>query len=1259
MFEVTQEDIEALDDKQLRELVARAAQAEAQRHGHSPLHVTWGGNQTAPDGGLDVKADIPFDVPCPALPRGLTGYQVKKPDMSAGDIREEMRPNGVLRDIFPRLAAAGGAYLIVSSTGTLSETFLVKRRAAIRQALHDCPDQENLFTDFLDRRRLADWVNQHAGVVAWVREQAGRSLQGWQAYSAWSNVEQGMAEAYLCDARLRIRMDGPNDPHLPVNVAIERLRLRLAQPREILRLVGLSGVGKTRLLQALFDERVGQGALAKSLAVYTDLNNDPAPTPFALASNLVAQGLRAVLIVDNCSASLHQELVKICRDQAQSQLSLVTVEYDVREGVMERGQLVIMDTASTSLIEQLLLNRFRKLSTVNAKTIAAASGGNARIAMAIAATVDATESLAGLTNELLFDRLFHQRHDPDGALIKIAQACSMVYSFDGIKEEGGDAELTRLAILAGQTFDDAYGHLSTLQQRDLVQSRGDWRAMLPHALANYLAGRGLNAIVPARVQQQITDSGNQRLVLSFARRLAFLHTHPRAIALCQEWLRPTGLLGNPSDLKPHEVEMFTLIAAVAPADALAALERNLKGDREKVRAGLEPQLHTIRKIAYDAALFDRCVQLLEHLVLTANHRVDAEVAEKATTSFFQLRRSYTLAQPPQRFSHIARWLVDGEPKRQLLGRLALGRALSLEASADYSGPFGARVRDEGYEPTTDEEFLAWFNQALHILEAELAPGGAHVDFCRTLLAKTTRELWCLPGLRGRLEVLMIQCAAGKFWRDGWIASMDTLHANRFDSEAKGAADVLVKQLAPQDLASRILSVALPGSPTPLVRGEKEEHVAFAKRVNSEAEILGELAAGDAASLSTVLPRLLQTNGRGESFGCGLAHDPTTTAAVWDAIKTEWGGLPADKRNPSVLRGFMNGLAKHDRPGADTLLDYCIGDAALAPAVPAMQAALGFDPRGMLRLQQGFDMGVIPLTEFHFLTGAVWASETVQVHALALVGQIAAVGKPEAFDIALHIVSQWWTTLEVNGGTVTPSVLHLCAQVMRHAQFAGGARHGSDVVARIANQVLGTADGAEIATLLAQRLRAAVPTSVQVAFDNQELLAVLFKRQPDSTMTALCDGDDEDRRHAIELLNAPDRPHAQPGRAMDPDALVAWCAGCPAIRFAFAIEAIPVLMDDSNGAAARFTPQAMAVLHNAPDPNDVVVRLIGRLEPSSWSGSRASILEHNLAALDGITDLFDEAFQSFVRIERARVLEYVGQERAHESKSMRMRDERFE
>src|ERR1017187_2980324 len=290
LFHITGHDIAQLGDDDLRELVGMLCESDYRAAGLRTTGITWGGNQDAADGGLDVVVQDNFEPPeSSSIPRKYTGFQVKRPKMVASDILMEMKPRGKLRDSIKDLIKEHGAYIIVSSQASTAHSALKNRKEAMRLAVSEVSDHENLFIDFYTCDRIATWVRLHPSLILWVRNKIGRPLAGWQPYGNWSNSKTEANISYILDEGIRLYSDrvlGDNGQN-PVE-AINSLRQKLSHPKTCIRLIGLSGVGKTRFIQALFDEQIGINALASNKAIYTDISHNPSPDPVNFAKTLIA-----------------------------------------------------------------------------------------------------------------------------------------------------------------------------------------------------------------------------------------------------------------------------------------------------------------------------------------------------------------------------------------------------------------------------------------------------------------------------------------------------------------------------------------------------------------------------------------------------------------------------------------------------------------------------------------------------------------------------------------------------------------------------------------------------------------------------------------------------------------------------------------------------------------------------------------------------------------------------------------------------------
>ena len=201
--------------------------------------------------------------------------------------------------------------------------------------------------------------------------------------------------------------------------------------------------------------------------------------------------------------------------------------------------VVRIEAEGPAIAERLVRRRHPRLSQLDAHRVADLAGGNARLALALAHASRDAGTLSAFSDTQLFDRLFEQRQGRDLNLKEATEALSLVVSFH---VEGGEAdgvdELEVLGSLIERSTREMRRAVRELQDRGLAQARGPWRAVLPQALANRLARDALRAIPADDLDAIFGRPEAERLVTSFARRLAQLHDVPEAAAIVRGWLAP-------------------------------------------------------------------------------------------------------------------------------------------------------------------------------------------------------------------------------------------------------------------------------------------------------------------------------------------------------------------------------------------------------------------------------------------------------------------------------------------------------------------------------------------------------------------------------------------------------------------------------------------------------------------------------------------------------------------------------------------------
>lgn len=914
-FELKPSDISNLSDADLREMVARLCEAELHDQKIQRSCILWGGAQEAADGGLDIRVKSEISLLNPGfVPRNNTGFQIKKSSMGKAACREEMLMRGEVKKVIRSLIEQQGAYIIVSGKDDCSDKMLTDRIKGMQSAIENITGKEQIFLDFYGRDRLSAWLRQYPSVSLWVRSKlGGQSVSGWFPYQRWAGTPDDMDDEFLMDEHPCVTdLNSRHKKPMSIASGINLVREKLGKTGAVIRLIGLSGVGKTRFAQALFEENVGENPLPKTNVIYADLGNNPTPSVLDLVTYLKTNDCTCYVVLDNCPPDLHRTIQKEVSSH-RAKLSLLTIEYDISDDQPEETEVINIEPSSIRTISKLVLKRFPFLGRVNADKVAEFSGGNARLAIALASRVEPDETLTNFSDDELFRRIFNQRKGKSDGLLESAEILSLVYSFNISSNEYND-ELSVLSQIGGSDRKKLYRDRAELFRRQLVQQRGEWLAILPHALANRLARRALQNIHPDQINTELLKANNRRLFKSCAHRLGYLHDFEPALTLARSWLDSEGPF---HDIAQCDDELSTTaleyIAPLLPLEILTALENASKCQEFCLTNNLfyETIVRILWKIAYEEQYFTRAAELI--LYFAKSEKIEREylIIVRYLARLFSLCFSGTQAKTIQRLSFVEKILdCDAVRQREIAEAIFHSAFETVHWTLFEQFDFGARQRDFGWQPETVQEQLDWYAGFIKLLIPFLDSNvESKICWAEGILAKNFEQLWQSAGCYDVLEDIVKRHGVAGKWPGVWIAIKKTIQnpENVHRPEILSRLKKLECLAAPTDLYSEIEYYALTNTSDHIELGcENKENKL--EELYQKIEKLGELTVAKPEYLIRLAPKLWQNACTALfRFAKGLAKGSLDQTSTFETLIYLMQQQKLAEVQSTVFQGFITGV----------------------------------------------------------------------------------------------------------------------------------------------------------------------------------------------------------------------------------------------------------------------------------------------------------------------------------------------------------------
>jgi hypothetical protein len=617
-----------------------------------------------------------------------------------------------------------------------------------------------------------------------------------------------------------------------------------------------------------------------------------------------------------------------------------------------------------------------------------------------------------------------------------------------------------------------------------------------------------------------------------------------------------------------------------------------------------------------------------------------------------------------RVSVVRGLLLSNDAQSRAIGIRALKAMLQTgHFSSSYGFEFGSRSRDYGYHPRTGKDVRGWFDVVMEVaspLALSTSPVAREIRKC---IAGEFRGLWLHAGQTDALENLGKKIAAETFWREGWIATRQTMAAAGQEmSDALGRLTALEALLRPKDLVDQVNAVVLGTNPGMIdleetVGNESVDFNTRAEREHATLENLGKDVANHEEAFKTLLPRLVLGGFRVPVFGEGLASTDKPYE-VWRALLTAF--KATERAETSVIRGFLSGTQRRDPDQANRLLDEALEDPSLGPRFVELQAVVTIDEAGVRRLHRALDIGMAPISQFAALAHGS-ASDSIPAAAFRDL-MFAISSKEGGNDVALQILSMRLFSDHSHKQPSPPEVREVGRALLASHEFHpphGRAYQEDWELGRVAQVCLEGDDGRPIVKRIVRNMMDAINRRHIRAHDQDDLMNSLLLLHPFAVLDEMFSGDAKAQRDAVRAFADLMRFQRNPLDGVLDATLLEWCDRDPRVRYPLIASSVTLFRRPADDEPHQWTPIALQLLAKAPDPPTVFEAIAQRLHPTSWSGSLATKLESRLKLLEKLqpggaprlVELFNQA--------RAALNSQIVSERKRELEEDRSRSARFE
>lgn len=915
ILEITREDIQRLDDKQLPNLLKKLLYLEAKRFDLQILSSRVSLTPNQKDGGVDgyIKWDHLSREKTDYFPNKSILFQCKQRTSLRGfgpaDCQNELLNSDkkTVKECIDSHFLEKGAYILFCNL-PLNSQMQNQRIKGFRKGLRYATAYYADICDILiyDGEKIADWTNQFPAAALYVCECFGRNIP--LGALTWGEWDKYYVQTFFSDKNL--------------DAIITGIRQSISGKQKVVRIIGNSGLGKTRVALEAFrppehlsddispDAFVQSGLSAE--VVYFE-NAEEVENLISAIRNWRNNKLSGIIIVDECDCETHDRLAKEIK-HPDSCLSLLSIDYTDACGIRE-DPVYKLQPVSNDIIEKIVLEQFSGLPEPDVKRIVDFTQGYPEMAVLIAQDRTAgAESIGTITKEDLINRLIGGRKKPTDIQRNVINACSLFTEF-GVKDDlriHADFIAKNICNISTADFHRTVKQIKS--ERGIIEERGRYFRVTPPPLAVSLATKWWKYCSEDQAKELLLGHDiPEGLVNPLCNQFRYINLEPEIDELTKELCGKRRPFGQAEILNSERgSRIFRSIAEVNPPAAIDALDRCF-GDADKalikqILPARRNLVWALENLCFWENTFTKAANLLLKFAVS---ETEPGLGNNATEQFYQLFHfalSGTQAPPNMRLKIIDNGLATNDPEFQKICITALGHALRTHNFSRIGGVEiqGSRYPEKDWKPKKwNEVFDYWDGALLRLKKYALIEDSIGKLAVSQIENSIMGMLWY-----GRLDILddvifSICKNRGYFWPEvsTTLNRFIIQHAKDIPEDAKTRLNTWIQKLGPQSIIDEThLKIISPEQYTPYDGSD------YYEKLNTEITEFAKDLSSKPDDLRDVLELLSRTpSTQGHQFGYALCNCTDDKDKIVNTLIDLLKVVPREKMVDSVLGGYLYAL----------------------------------------------------------------------------------------------------------------------------------------------------------------------------------------------------------------------------------------------------------------------------------------------------------------------------------------------------------------